>query len=203
MGPIVRPLEFWFDFASPYCYIASEWVEATAARHGRTVRWRPFLLEAVYRVAELRAPTDHPLKREYSWRDFERSARFAGVPYVAPPKLPPATRQVARVFWWLAEADAAHAVRWAHAALRATFARGFDFGDAEALRELAASCALDPDAAALAAADPRWERRLQQESEAAIAQGVFGAPWIVVDGEPFWGNDRRVQVERWLESGPF
>ena len=49
--------------------------------------------------------------------------------------------------------------------------------------------------------DPAWKARLKAENEAAIAAGVFGAPFFVVDGEPFWGNDRRPQIERWLEKG--
>ena len=40
-------------------------------------------------------------------------------------------------------------------------------------------------------------------NDAAIALGVFGAPFFVIDGEPFWGNDRRPMIERWLEKGPF
>ena len=50
---------------------------------------------------------------------------------------------------------------------------------------------------------PVWKQRLNAENEAAIAAGVFGAPYFIVDGEPFWGNDRRPQIERWLEKGPF
>ena len=51
--------------------------------------------------------------------------------------------------------------------------------------------------------DAQWKVALKDANEAAIAAGVFGAPFFVVDGEPFWGNDRRAQIERWLESGPF
>ena len=53
------------------------------------------------------------------------------------------------------------------------------------------------------AADPSWKQSLRSACEKAVAQGVFGAPFFIVDGEPFWGNDRRAQIERWLESGPF
>jgi 2-hydroxychromene-2-carboxylate isomerase len=41
---------------------------------------------------------------------------------------------------------------------------------------------------------------LKRENEAAIAAGVFGAPFFIVDGEPFWGNDRRAQIEQWLSG---
>ena len=46
-----RPIEFWFDFSSPYSYIASEWSEALAARHGRTVDWKAFLLGVTFQAA--------------------------------------------------------------------------------------------------------------------------------------------------------
>ena len=74
-----RPVDFYFDFSSPYSYIASEWIEALAARHGRTVRWHAVLLGVTFQAAELKSPVSHPIKREYSLHDFERSARFAGV----------------------------------------------------------------------------------------------------------------------------
>jgi 2-hydroxychromene-2-carboxylate isomerase len=51
--------------------------------------------------------------------------------------------------------------------------------------------------------DPAWKAALKSACESAVARGVFGAPFFIVDGEPFWGNDRRAQIERWLESGPF
>ena len=73
-------IDFYVDFSSPYSYIASEWIEALAARHGRTVRWHAVLLGVTFQAAELKSPVSHPIKREYSLHDFERSARFEGVP---------------------------------------------------------------------------------------------------------------------------
>ena len=196
-------IDFYFDFSSPYSYIASEWVEALAARHGRTVRWHAILLGATFQAAELKSPVSYPIKREYSLHDFERSARFAGVPLKNPQKFPIPTQNAARVFWWLADSDAERARQWARHCLRAYFARGVDLSDAAQLRELAADFGIAADAAEAVWNDPAWKARLKAENEAAIAAGVFGAPFFVVDGEPFWGNDRRPQIERWLEKGPF
>jgi 2-hydroxychromene-2-carboxylate isomerase len=197
------PIVFYFDFSSPYSYIASEWVEALAARHGRTVDWRAILLGATFQAAELKSPVSYPMKREYSYRDFERSARFAGVPLKNPAKFPIATQNAARVFWWLKSQDDAHAGQWARHCLRAYFARGVDLSDATGLKALAAEFGLDAAAAEAVWNDPEWKARLKAANDAAIAAGVFGAPFFVVDGEPFWGNDRRAQIERWLASGPF
>ncbi len=133
------PIEFFFDFSSPYSYIANEWIDAVAARHGRTVRRHAILLGATFQVAELKSPVSYPMKREYSLRDFERSARFEGLPYALPPVFPIPTQNAARVFWWLAETQGeAAAANWARAGLRAVFTRGVPLHEAPALEALAA-----------------------------------------------------------------
>ena len=201
--PARAPIAFYFDFSSPYSYIASEWIAALAARHGRTVDWRAILLGATFQAAELKSPVSYPLKREYSLRDFERSARFAGVPLAIPSKFPIPTQNAARIFWALHADDSERATAWARHGLRALFARGVDLSDPAALEALAVEFGLAPGAAEAIWSDPAWKLQLKAANDAAIAAGIFGAPTVVVDGEPFWGNDRREQLERWLASGPF
>ena len=197
------PVLSYSDLSSPYSYIASEWIEAVAARHGRRVQWHAILLGATFQAAELKSPISHPIKRDYVLRDFERSARFAGLPYRPPEVFPIATQNAARVFWWLHEQDPARAVAWAHAGLRAYFTRGVVLSEPDALRALLAESDIDPDAAMAACNDPVWKAALKLQNDKAVAAGVFGAPFVIVDGEPFWGNDRQAQIERWLASGPF
>jgi 2-hydroxychromene-2-carboxylate isomerase len=193
------PIDFYFDFSSPYSYIASEWIEAVAARHGRVVNWHAILLGATFQAAELKSPVSYPLKREYSLRDFARSARFAGVPFEMPRKFPIPTQNAARVFWWRHDTVSPEAaVAWAHAGLRAFFTRGIDLSDSAALNALLQDSGIDAAAAQAAYTDPLWKDRLKRENDLAIANGVFGAPFFIVDGEPFWGNDRREQLQAWL-----
>ena len=195
------PIDFYFDFSSPYSYIASEWVQAVAARHSRAVQWHAILLGATFQAAELKSPVSYPLKREYSLRDFARSARFAGVPFEMPGKFPIPTQNAARIFWWLHDtASPEQAVAWAHAGLRAYFTRAVDLSDIAALRALLKESAIDAAAAEAAYTNPLWKDRLKRENDLAIANGVFGAPYFIVDGEPFWGNDRRQQLEAWLSG---
>ena len=198
------PIDFYFDFSSPYSYIANEWIGALAARHGRTVRRHAVLLGATFQAAELKPPISYPIKGEYSVRDFERSARFEGVPYAAPPVFPIPTQNAARVFWWLADTRGQEAAEaWATAGLRAVFTRGVPLHEGVALKALCAECGLDADEAVRVWNDPVWKARLKRANDEAIAIGMFGAPFFVLDGEPFWGNDRKPQLERWLSSGPF
>ena len=200
----MSPVHFYFDFSSPYSYIASEWLDDLAARHGRSVQRHAILLGVTFQAAELKSPVAYPIKREYSVRDFARSARFHGLPYKLPEPFPIPTQNAARIFWWLHDTrgpDAAAA--WSRAGLRAVFQRGAALNDAATLKALATEHGLDPAEVEAVWNDPRWKDRLKRANEEAIAAGVFGAPFFVVDGEPFWGNDRRPQIERWLASGPF
>ena len=199
-----KTLDFWFDFSSPYSYIANEWIDALAARHGRMVRRHAILLGVTFAAAELKSPVSYPIKREYSIRDFARSARYEGLPYVLPEPFPIATQNAARVFWWLHDSRGpAEAAQWARSAFRAYHTRGVVLSDPVALKALAGASGLDGDAAQAAWNDPRWKDRLKLANQQAIAAGVFGAPFFIVDGEPFWGNDRKPQIERVLASGPF
>ena len=197
------PIDFWFDFSSPYSYIASHWIEPLAVRHGRTVRWHAMLLGATFKAAELRPPSSYPVKGPYMLRDFARSARLEGVAFSMPDPFPIPTQNAARIFWWLESQDPARAAAWVRAGLAAYFARNVRLNDMTALKALAAEVGVDPDAAEAACGDERWKSKLIGVNENALRQGIFGAPTIVVDGEPFWGNDRRAQIERWLASGPF
>ena len=198
------PIDFWFDFSSPYSYIANEWIDAVAARHCRTVRRHAILLGATFQAAELKSPVSYPIKREYALRDFARSARFEGLPYQPPPVFPIATQNAARLFWWLADTQGDEAAaRWASAGLRAMFTRAVALHEMAALAALAAESGIDAATVEAVCADPLHKARLKRANDEAIAAGVFGAPFYMVDGEPLWGNDRRGQIERWLDSGPF
>lgn len=199
-----NPIDFYFDFSSPYSYIANEWIDALAARHGRVVRRRAILLGVTFQAAELKSPVSHPIKRDYALRDFARSARFEGLPYLLPSTFPIPTQNAARVFWWLQETQGAEAAAaWTRSAFRAFFTRDIVLSDPAALKALLAESGVDADAAEAAWNDPVWKDRLKQANEQAIAAGVFGAPFFVIDGEPFWGNDRKLQMERWLGQGPY
>ena len=161
------------------------------------------LLGATFKAAELRPPASYPVKGAYMLRDFARSARMEGVPFTQPDPFPIPTQNAARVFWWLNEQDPQRAAAWARAGLAAYFVRGVPLNDVAALKGALADAGIDVAAAEAAWNDERWKQRLIAVNEDAVKRGIFGAPTIVIDGEPFWGNDRREQIERWLARGPF
>ncbi len=196
------PLDFYFDFSSPYGYIASEKIEALASKHGRSIDWHPILLGVVFKQTGAAPLTELPLKGAYSRRDLARSAAFHGVSaFRLPSTFPIATQIPARIVLWLKAQDAALTAATLHALYRALFAADIDISQTEHAVAVAVGCGVDGAAARAAVAELAIKDALRQETEQAIAAGVFGSPFIVVDGEPFWGVDRLDQVERWLATG--
>ena len=197
------PLEFYFDFSSPYSYLASEKIDELAARFGRKVKWRPVLLGVIFKTTGAAPLTTVPLKGEYSKHDIARSARYMGIPFVMPTKFPLATQGAARAYYWLHGQDCGKAREFAHAIFRALFVGNRDVSSPEVVLELAGGLGIDTAACAAAMADEQYKQRLKDEVDAALKLGVFGAPYIVCDGEPFMGADRLPQLERWLTTGGF
>jgi len=197
------PIEFYFDFASPYSYIALPSLEALAAKYQRSIAYRPMLLGAAFKVSGQGVLTEIPLKGEYSKRDFLRSARFHGVEFKMPSTFPLGTVNTARALLWLQATGSAKVAAFVQRAFRAYFVEDRNINDPLVIGEIAAELGIDAKAMLAALQDPAIKDKLKALVDAAIARGVFGAPFIFVDGEPFWGHDRLAQAERWLATGPF
>ncbi len=200
---MAEPIDFYFDFSSPYGYFMAEKIDALATAHGRSVRWRPFLLGAVYKHTGAKLMLDAPLKGPYVFRDFARTAAFYGLPWTVPQPFPVGTQIAARAFYWLLDQDEALARRFALDIYRAYFAQGRDISQEAVVADVAAAVGAERGALVQALCGEAVRNRLRDECAQAIARGVFGSPFVIVDGEPFWGADRIPQIERWLKNGPF
>ena len=202
--PAAAPIDFWFDFSSPYGYLMSERIDAVAARHGRKVRWHPILLGVIFRAVGGAPLTEqNPAKAAYSRLDFERSARFMGIPYRHPRHFPLPTQSAARAYYWLHDQDCAMARAFAHAAWRALFVDDRDIAAPQTVLEIAATLGVDRASLDNALQAPEIKTRLRDECDNALRAGVFGSPHVLIDGQAFFGADRLPQIEKWLECGGF
>ena len=198
------PIDFWFDFSSPYGYLLSERIDEVAARFGRKVRWHPILLGVVFKATGSAPLTlQNPAKAAYSLLDFARSARFMGVPYRHPTRFPLATQNAARAYYWLHGEDCALARRFAHATFRALYVDDRDIAAPDVVLEIAAGLGVDRSSLETALQRQEIKDRLKDEVDNALAIGVFGSPHVMIDGEPFFGADRLPHMEKWLETGGF
>jgi len=197
---MLEPIEFYFEFASPYGYLASQRIDRIGARHGREVRWHPMMLGAAFKLTGAQPLVHTPVKGEYMMRDLPRFARLLDVPFKAPPVMPANSLAASRACVWL-EGDADLAKRLAKAIFAAHWGEGRDIGEPEQVAVIAEGIGIDRTSLLEAIADPKIKQRLKDRTEAALQRGVFGSPFILIDDEPFWGADRLDQVEAWLAQG--
>ena len=195
------PMIFYFDFSSPYGYFAAQKIDQTAAEFDRDVLWRPMMLGAAMKVTGSKPLSEIELKGDYCKRDWDRLASYMEVPWTLPDPFPIATLSAARAFYWIDDQDSGKAKDFARAAFHAYFGEGRDITGAETVAAIAEPLGVDPDALLAAVQDPAIKQRLKDETGQAIEVGVFGSPFFIIDGEPFWGSDRLWMIRRWLKTG--
>ena len=196
------PIEFYFDFISPYGYLGSTQIETIAARHGRSVDWRPVLIGiTVMKIMGIKPLTETPLKKDYLRHDAPRMARLLGVPFRAPEQKGGNSLAASRAFLWLKARDPGLALRFARAVYARRWAEGGDITEPASVAELAAPLGINAGELLAAMASDWAKQALNEAVDAAVAKGVFGVPYFIVDGEPIWGSDRLWMLEHWLRHG--
>ena len=191
------PLRFLFDFVSPYSYLAWTQIHRLAERNGREVEPVPIVLGAVLKARNAKGPAEVPHRRVYAARDLGRLAHVYGVPLVPPPVHPFNSLLPLRV----ASLPAPPAVRRAliDALFASTWVTGEGTTDRAVVARAADAAGLGDEALAEAETDA-GKLRLRQQTEEALAAGVFGVPTLFADGEMFFGNDSLPHLERFLRG---
>lgn len=185
-------VEFFFDVASPYSYLAATRIEAIAADCGARLVWRPFLLGGVFKLTGNRPPAALVPRGRYMLADLHRWASFYGVPFAMPASFPPNTLLAMRALIALPPERLPAA---AHALFHAYWVDGRDLSDP---RVLAAATGAE---AVARASDPAVKQALIAAVQEAVDRGAFGAPTFFVDGDQmFFGNDRLPFVEQALRA---
>jgi len=142
-----------------------------------------------------------PLRGDYAQLDWARLARRSGVDFSLPASFPRATVAAARACYWLERERPDLLGRYVLAIFRAYFSEGREIHDSAGVVDIAATLGADRPQLLAALASPAIKDRLRAITEEAISRGIFGSPFVIVDGEPFWGADRLSMVDEWLQRG--
>jgi 2-hydroxychromene-2-carboxylate isomerase len=201
--PAKPPLDFWFDFISPFGYFASLRIDELAARHGRAVDWHPLLVGVtVLKVMGMKPLPQTPLKGAYLSRQIERYLRRHDLTLARDPAGTPMNPLPAgRLFAWLRVHRPVHARAFAQAVFHAYWAEGRALDELPPLRGAMQAAGLPAALADEVLAGPDATRILRAEVDAAVARGAFGSPFVIADGEPFFGVDNLELLEEWLARG--
>ncbi len=190
-------VDFFYEFASTYSFLAAERIEALAQERKVTLRWRPFLLGVIFRKQGFDTSPFNvfPDKGRYMWRDMERSCDRLGIPLKRPEPFPQNGLLASRVALALPD-DARPA--FTKAVFRMEFCDGADISDEAVIHDAVRQTGYELEMALSAAKTDLVKHALRKQTDEAEAKGVFGAPTLVTpDGELFWGNDRLIEALDW------
>ena len=203
----MRTVEFWYEFASTYSYLAAARIEnvaASTAREDVTVSWEPFLLGPIFKQHGWDdSPFNvYPIKGRYMWRDVERLCERYGIPFNRPSSFPRNGLLAARVAC-LAQAEARPWLpEFTRIVYRANFAEDREIADPKEIGSMLDCLGVPGSETIERAQTDENKQRLRVQTARAASQGIFGAPSFVIDEELFWGNDRLEDALNWAMQVP-
>ena len=189
-------MQFWFDFASTYSYVAALRVEDACARGGVSLLYKPFLLGPIFEQQLGIRDSPFNVREErgrYMWRDLQRLCEKYELPWRRPGVFPRSSVLAGRIACCAGEA-VGPLVR---AVFRANFAEDRDIAQPEVLRALVDGIGGDGAQALELAASPEVRAQLRANTAEALRMGIFGAPDFLAAGELFFGQDRLDDAVAW------
>jgi 2-hydroxychromene-2-carboxylate isomerase len=171
---------------------------AVSARTSTPVRWRPFLLGAVFKATGNEMPARIPAKARWMLGDMQRWSAHYGIPFTMPSRFPMITLRTQRFLAGIEAADASKVAPAALSLFDAFWAQDQDPTSDAALAAAARAAGIDPDPAIAAIETQATKDHLRATTDEAIRRGAFGAPAMFVGDALFWGNDRIPLLEKHL-----
>jgi 2-hydroxychromene-2-carboxylate isomerase len=193
-----RRVDFYFDYLSGYAYFGWLRIQEICDARGVELVIRPVLFAGLLNHWGTVGPAEVEPRRAWVYRDGFRYAALRGIELDSPKYHPfnplPALRTS------LAVVSAAEQRTVVQALFLGGWAKGIDMGSPEELAATLNAAGVDGQALLERARSPEAKQALVDETNAAVARGVFGIPTVIVDDELFFGNDRMDYVEMYLDG---
>jgi 2-hydroxychromene-2-carboxylate isomerase len=191
-----RRLEYFFDYVSPFSYLADSQISGLIERTGAELVYRPFLLGGVMQASGNSPPFSVPAKGRYVGTDTQRWAKRYGLAMEPNSHFPVKTVLPMRVALVLLEEGGFEGFH--EGIFRAMWTEGANVGDAEVLTVVLEKLGIDAGRTLERAKDQSIKDALRANTEEAVERGAFGAPTFFVGDELYFGNDRLDFVEEAL-----
>jgi 2-hydroxychromene-2-carboxylate isomerase len=186
----MKTVEFYFDFGSPASYLAWTQLPAIAAQYDAQLVYRPVLLGGIHKATNNASPAAIPAKGAWMQIDLARFARRYGVQFQHNPYFPINTLMLMRGATGTQMQDEALFLRYVDTVYRAMWEQPRNMADPATIGEVLAAGGLDASVLLQLTQNANVKEKLKQDTEAAVARGLFGAPTMFVGDEMFFGQDR-------------
>lgn len=196
---MVKQCDYYLVPQSPFCYLGHERFVALAERYGIQINLKPCDLSKVFAVSGgLPLGKRPPQRQAYRLVELERWRDYLGMPLNLHPKFfPVAGEQAGRL---IVAAQLAHgtarALALAGALMRGVWVDEKNIADEAELARIADASGMEGASLVKASQGASVQATYDQHTQDAIAANLFGAPWFVFDGVPYWGQDRLDFLER-------
>jgi 2-hydroxychromene-2-carboxylate isomerase len=195
---------FYFDFGSPNAYLAHKVIPEIEQRTGVKFRYVPALLGGIFKATGNQSPAQAfaniPSKLAYERRETQRFVQRHGIAeFAMNPHFPVNTLQIMRGA--VAAQQAGVFKAYVEAVYRAMWVDGLKMDDPAVIKAALDAAGLPADRLIELMGDPGVKAKLIENTEAAVADGVFGSPSFLVEGELYFGKDRLRDVEEAITAG--
>lgn len=193
-----KKVEFYYDFSSPYTYIASTRIEKVCEDNGAELEWKPFLLGGVFNETGVKPAVQIENKIAYLKKDLADTSRYYGVEFEFPEHFPLISVKPMRGAF--AASEKGLLLPYNRHLFGLYWTEGKDLSQDGILRAAVSEVGIDPDWFMARIVEQEIKDRLKDETSRAAARGAFGAPTIFVDDKMFWGNDRLDYLDKYLKG---
>jgi len=195
-----QTLEFYFDFVSPYSYLAMTQLPAVLAKHDAQLVFKPVLLGALHQAQDMPSPAFIPNKAKWIYRDCHLWADYYKQPLAWPKQFPFNTMFVLRACIYIQMTQPEKAKEFIEKTFNAIWQDGLDVNDEQAVQKHLSDLGFDVSDILQGCQKQEVKDALKQSVGDAHQLGMFGAPAFKVNDDVFFGQDRLMFVEQALEK---
>ncbi len=185
---MIRPFDFYFDFVSPYSFLAHKEIRKIENKSDIKIRYKPVLLGGLHNLHGIKPPAFIPAKAKHMIRDCKLIAEKNNVKFKFNSYFPIRSLNLMRGVF-VAEEDNFKSY-YVDSIFDSIWQDGLNMNDDNIIFKVLKNLNINPKTFALRSTSASIKDILRKKTSEAYEKGIFGAPTFVSNNKIFWGQDR-------------
>ena len=185
---MIKPFEFYFDFGSPYTFLAHKQIRKIEKENSIKIKYMPILLGGLLKLADIKANVDIPIKGKYMIRDCKLWAAKHNIIFKFNNYFPIITLNLMRSV--LVAEKKGFSENYINRIFDAIWVEDLNLNDNITVEKILKSLNINPKNFLIEIGDKKIKEDLKFRTEEAFKKGIFGAPSFIANNKMFWGQDR-------------